>query len=70
MNKTRLTKLARGARTAELGEAFRLALSAINQYRFQSSLTLLGLIMGVATVIVVVALIQGLDNTVKAALSR
>lgn len=70
MNKTRLTKLAKGARTAAIGEAFGLALSAINQYRFQSSLTLLGLIMGVATVIVVVALIQGLDNTVKDALSR
>lgn len=70
MNKTRLTKLAQSARTAAVGEAFHLALSAINQYRFQSSLTLLGLIMGVATVIVVVALIQGLDNTVKDALSR
>jgi putative ABC transport system permease protein len=68
MNKTRLTHLA--ARTADVSEAFRLAISAINQYRFQSSLTLLGLIMGVATVIVVVALIQGLDNTVKDQLSR
>ncbi len=70
MNNPRLTKLAQGARTAAVSEAFQLALSAINQYRFQSSLTLLGLIMGVATVIVVVALIQGLDNTVKDALSR
>ncbi len=60
----------RGKRTAEIGEAFSLALAAINQYRFQSALTLTGLIMGVATVIVVVALIQGLDNTVKSALSR
>ncbi len=70
MNKGRLAQLARGKRTAEIGEAFRLALDAINQYRFQSALTLTGLMMGVATVIVVVALIQGLDNTVKSALSR
>ncbi len=70
MNRDRLAQLARGRRTAEIGEAFRLALGAIDQHRFQSALTLTGLIMGVATVIVVVALIQGLDNTVKSALSR
>jgi putative ABC transport system permease protein len=70
MSEPRLKKLMTGTRTAEMSEAFRLALSAINQYRFQSSLTLLGLCMGVATVIVVVALIQGLDNTVREALSR
>jgi putative ABC transport system permease protein len=52
------------------GEAFSLAISAIRQYRFQSSLTLSGIMMGVATVIVVVALIQGLDSTIKGALSR
>jgi putative ABC transport system permease protein len=70
MNKGRLAQLARGKRTAEVGEAFRLALGAIDQHRFQSALTLTGLMMGVATVIVVVALIQGLDNTVKRALTR
>ncbi len=70
MNRERLIQLARGKRTTEIGEAFALALSAINQYRFQSALTLTGLVMGVATVIVVVALIQGLDNTVKDALAR
>lgn len=70
MNKERLTNLVRTNRVADIGEAFALALGAINQYRFQSSLTLTGLMMGVATVIVVVALIQGLDNTVKSALSR
>lgn len=64
------TTLLRAHRSAEVGEAFSLALSAINQHRFQSTLTLTGLLMGVATVIVVVALIQGLDNTVKAQLSR
>src|SRR5215475_6348139 len=70
MNRESLTQPARGGRASLIGEAFHLALAAINQYRFQSALTLAGLIMGVATVIVVVALIQGLDNTVKGALSR
>ncbi len=70
MSRERLAQLARGKRAAQIGEAFYLALGAINQHRFQSALTLTGLIMGVATVIVVVALIQGLDNTVKRALSR
>jgi putative ABC transport system permease protein len=60
----------RAVRTTDFGEAFALALSSINQHRFQSSLTLTGIIMGVATVIVVVALIQGLDGMVKRALSR
>jgi putative ABC transport system permease protein len=70
MSKDRMAKLLRDKRLPEIGEAFQLALGAINQYRFQSALTLTGLMMGVATVIVVVALIQGLDNTVKSALSR
>jgi len=53
-----------------LSEAFSLAIGAIKQHRFQSSLTLAGIIMGVATVIVMVALVQGLDGTIKRALSR
>jgi putative ABC transport system permease protein len=70
MNKGRLQQLIPTHRTTEFGEAFSLALDAIRQHRFQSSLTLAGIIMGVATVIVVVALIQGLDGTIKRALSR
>jgi putative ABC transport system permease protein len=70
MNRKRLIRLLRGKRTTELGEAFSLAVGSINQHRFQSALTLTGLMMGVATVIVVVALIQGLDNTIRASLSR
>jgi putative ABC transport system permease protein len=64
------TALIQARRAAEFSEAFSLALGAIKQYRFQSSLTLTGIVMGVATVIVVVALIQGLDGTIKRALSR
>jgi putative ABC transport system permease protein len=70
MNKERLKALVQARRTAEVSEAFTLALGAINQHRFQSALTLTGIIMGVAMVIVVVALIQGLDGTVKRQLSR
>ncbi len=70
MNKGRFQQLIPTHRSAEFGEAFSLALDAIRQHRFQSSLTLAGIIMGVATVIVVVALIQGLDGTIKRALSR
>jgi hypothetical protein len=70
MNKARFEQLISSRRTGHLTEAFSLALDAIRQHRFQSSLTLAGIIMGVATVIVVVALIQGLDGTIKRALSR
>ena len=70
MNKGRFQQLIHARRAAEFSEAFSLALGAIRQYRFQSALTLAGIIMGVATVIVVVALIQGLDGTIKHALSR
>jgi putative ABC transport system permease protein len=70
MNKERLKTLVQAKRTAEISEAFTLALGAINQHRFQSALTLTGIIMGVATVIIVVALIQGLDGTIKSSLTR
>ncbi|MGH6952479.1 MAG: ABC transporter permease [Vitreimonas sp.] len=70
MNKGRFQQLIHAGRAAEFSEAFSLALGAIRQHRFQSSLTLAGIIMGVAMVIVVVALIQGLDGTIKRALSR
>jgi putative ABC transport system permease protein len=70
MNKPRFKNLIGGRRTAEFGEAFALAIGAIKEHRVQSSLTLLGIIIGVSTVIVMVALIQGLDGTIKRALSR
>ncbi len=70
MSRKRFQQLIHAQRAAEFSEAFSLALGAIKQYRFQSSLTLTGIVMGVATVIVVVALIQGLDGTIKRALSR
>ena len=68
MNKQRFQQIIIGRRTAKFSEAFSLAIDAIKQHRFQSSLTLAGIIMGVATVIVMVALVQGLDGTIKRAL--
>jgi putative ABC transport system permease protein len=68
--KTGFKGVFRARRVTEIAEAFSLAVTSINQHRFQSGLTLAGIIMGIATVIVVVALIQGLDNTIKRSLSR
>src|SRR5262245_32600619 len=42
-------------------EAMRLALAAITAHKLRSFLTLLGIIFGVATVIVVVSLIEGFN---------
>src|SRR5262249_18732973 len=56
--------------TSDIKEAFSLALGAIRQHRFQSSLTLTGIIMGVATVTVVVALTRGREGTIRRAPSR
>ncbi len=46
------------------GEAISLALSAIGAHKLRSFLTLLGIIFGVATVIVVVSLIEGFNKYV------
>jgi putative ABC transport system permease protein len=43
-------------------EAMRLALGAITAHKLRSFLTLLGIIFGVATVIVVVSLIEGFNK--------
>src|SRR5215475_5704138 len=45
-------------------EALKLALSAILSHKLRSFLTLLGVIFGVATVIVVVSLIEGFNSYV------
>jgi len=54
----------------EARETLNLAISSIGQHKFQSALTLLGIIIGVATVIVVVSVIEGLNNTVATAIQR
>src|ERR687889_2812195 len=45
-------------------EALRLALSAVWSHKLRSFLTLLGVIFGVATVIVVVSLVEGFNSYV------
>src|SRR4051794_20211794 len=52
---------AQGADSMRLGDVFALALSAIWGHKLRSFLTLLGVIFGVATVIVVVSLIEGFN---------
>ncbi len=58
----------KGARRAlaELSESFRIALSALAGHRLRSSLTTLGIVIGVATVIAIVAIIQGLNTSFAA----
>ncbi|HQP87931.1 MAG TPA: ABC transporter permease, partial [Thermoanaerobaculia bacterium] len=46
------------------GELLRVALRAINAHKLRSFLTLLGVIIGVMTVIAVVSVISGLNNYV------
>lgn len=54
----------------EAVEVVALAITSIRSHGFQSALTLLGIILGVATVIVVVAVIEGLNNSVNKAIAR
>jgi putative ABC transport system permease protein len=58
----------KGARRAlaELQESFRIALSALASHRLRSSLTTLGIVIGVTTVIAIVAIIQGLNTSFAA----
>ena len=48
-----------------LGESFRMALTAIMTNKLRSSLTLLGIIIGVMTIIAMQSLIIGLRNSIK-----
>ena len=47
------------------GENFRMALSTIWSQKLRSGLTLLGIIIGVATVIAMVSMIQGVNGSVS-----
>ncbi|MEZ5307031.1 MAG: ABC transporter permease, partial [Pyrinomonadaceae bacterium] len=50
-------------------ESFRLALSSLRSSKLRTSLTLLGIVVGVTAVIAVVTIINGLDSTVAEAFS-
>ncbi len=53
-----------------LGEPFRAALASLRANKMRSALTMLGIVIGVAAVIVVVSLIQGLKGSVMAQIER
>jgi len=48
---------------AELSESLRIALGALTGHRLRTTLTTLGIVIGVTTVIAIVAIIQGLDRS-------
>lgn len=52
-------------RMAWLFEAIRGACESVLAYRFRSALTMLGIVIGVASVIAVISMIQGLSQSVK-----
>jgi putative ABC transport system permease protein len=56
-----MTRLRRAI--SEVGEAFRITLGTLASHRLRSSLTTLGIVIGVATVIAIVAIIQGLNTS-------
>jgi putative ABC transport system permease protein len=56
-------------RLAALWEAFFVALGSLRQNKMRTALTLVGIVVGVAAVIAVVTIIQGLDNKVATTFS-
>src|SRR5512146_446915 len=54
----------------ELGENARMALSTLRTHKMRSFLTVLGVVIGVAAIIVVASIIVGLDRDVQANLSE
>ncbi len=59
----------RGSQSMMFGEIFRVALSAIRANKMRSFLTMLGIIIGIAAVIAMVALGEGAQRSVQARLS-
>src|SRR5947208_14040338 len=51
-------------RLTAIWEAFRVALSSLRANKLRTSLTLMGIVVGVTAVIAVVTIIKGLDKTV------
>src|SRR5207247_235342 len=56
-------------RLSTIWEAFRVAASSLRQNKLRTSLTLIGIIVGVTAVIAVVTIIKGLDQTVASTFS-
>jgi putative ABC transport system permease protein len=60
----RIRKVFKLLRVAALWEAFLVALGSLRANKLRTSLTLMGIVVGVAAVIAVVTIIKGLDQTV------
>ncbi|HEX7487302.1 MAG TPA: ABC transporter permease, partial [Anaeromyxobacteraceae bacterium] len=58
------TALVRG--WAELSEGVRIAFGTLAAHRLRSFLTTLGIVIGVTTVIAIIAIIQGIDASFEA----
>jgi putative ABC transport system permease protein len=54
---------------AEFRESFRMALSAVAAHKLRSALTLLGVLVGVFSIIVVMTALRVMQSTVEAELS-
>ena len=54
---------------AEAGEGLRIALGTLAAHRLRSGLTTLGIVIGVMTVIAIVAIVQGLDRSFESQVS-
>src|SRR6185503_9011328 len=65
----RIRKVFKVLRVAALWEAFLVALGSLRANKLRTSLTLMGIVVGVAAVIAVVTIIQGLDKTVATTFS-
>ena len=55
---------------AELRESFRMALSAVAAHKLRSALTLLGVLVGVFSIIVVMTALRVMQSTIEAELSQ
>ncbi|HEX9544231.1 MAG TPA: ABC transporter permease, partial [Pyrinomonadaceae bacterium] len=64
-----MRKLFKLLRVAALWEAFLVALGSLRANKLRTSLTLMGIVVGVAAVIAVVTIIKGLDKTVATTFS-
>jgi len=63
-----VTRIARAL--AELVEGLRIALGALSGHRLRTALTTLGIVIGVTTVIAIVAIIQGLNRSFESQIQR
>ena len=70
-DRTRTSRMARlTAGVALLGESGRIALCALWANKLRTSLTLLGIVIGVGTVVAMASVLSGLDRSMAESISR